>query len=95
MGQPDYQKLLQAELERIDQSGSGKRQEKIITKFTAETPPRAVIEQKKYYIFNSNDYLSLRLNPVLKKAEHEASQQYGTDQERFVLSLAHSRYTAT
>ncbi len=77
MSHQDYLNLLKAEVDRIDQAGSSKRQEKIILGFTDENPPRAVIDDRKYYVFNSNDYLGLKYNADLKEAEHEASKKYG------------------
>lgn len=76
--QSNYLKLLQQEVARIDKAGATKRHEKIIEKFTRETPPRAIIQGKKYYIFNSNDYLSLKFRPELLKGEHEAAHIFGT-----------------
>ena len=43
-----------------------------------KNPPKAIIGKKKYQVFNSNDYLGLRHNPLLKKAEREASEVFGT-----------------
>jgi len=69
--------ILTAEVKRIDDAGSTKRQEAVIEGFTKEASPKAIINGEKYIVFNSNDYLGLRFNPNLLKAEEEASQKYG------------------
>jgi glycine C-acetyltransferase len=78
MSSKNFFSLLSYELERIDSFGLSKRQEKVIEGFTLKDPPKAIIEGKNYYIFNSNDYLSLRFHPRLKQKEKEASEKYGT-----------------
>ena len=78
MSSKNFFSLLSYELERIDSLGLSKRQEKAIEGFTRKNPPKAIIEGKNYYIFNSNDYLSLRFHPRLKQKEKEASEKYGT-----------------
>ena len=78
MGQSNFFKLVNQELARIDKSGSTKREEKIIESFTVEKPPRAVIKNKKYFIFNANDYLSFKYRLELKDEEHKASLKFGT-----------------
>ena len=78
MSSKNFFSLLSYELERIDSLGLSKRQEKVIEEFTRKNPPKAIIEGKDYYIFNSNDYLSLRFHPRLKQKEKEASEKYGT-----------------
>jgi glycine C-acetyltransferase len=78
MSSKNFFSLLSYELERIDSLGLSKRQEKVIEGFTQQNPPKAIIEGKNYYIFNSNDYLSLRFHPRLKQKEKEASEKYGT-----------------
>jgi len=78
MSSKNFFSLLSYELERIDSLGLSKRQEKVIEGFTRKNPPKAIIEGKNYYIFNSNDYLSLRFHPRLKQKEKEASEKYGT-----------------
>jgi glycine C-acetyltransferase len=70
-----FRTLLQSELQRIDTAKTTKRNEKIITGFTADH--KAIIDSKEYLIFNANDYLGLRFDEDVKKAEHEASQIYG------------------
>lgn len=74
----NFFKLLEEEIKAIDQAGTSKRREKIIEKFTTEKPQRAVINAKKYFIFNSNDYLNLRFHKKLINAEEKSSQKYGT-----------------
>lgn len=78
MAKNNFLTLLKVEVNRIDKAGSSKRKEKIITGFTKETPPRAIVEGKKYFIFNANDYLSLKYHPDLKNAEHLSSKLFGT-----------------
>ncbi len=71
----NFYKTLQAEVNRIDEAKTTKRQEKIIEGFT--TDHLAIIQGKKYQVFNSNDYLGLRFHPDVLAAEHAASQKYG------------------
>ncbi len=66
-----------AEVARIDGAGVAKRNEVIIEGFTSDHAPQAIIDGKNYRIFNSNDYLGLRLSPELAKAEEEATEKYG------------------
>ena len=68
-------KVLRSELNRVDNAKTSKRHEKVITGFTKDH--RAIINNKKYLIFNANDYLGLRFNEEVKKAEHRASKIYG------------------
>lgn len=77
MSKQAFYDVLQQEIGRIDGVQTTKRQEKIIEGFTNDPAPRAKIAGKQYRIFNSNDYLGLRFNPVVKQAEHDASEQYG------------------
>lgn len=78
MARKAFYEVLEAELERVDEAKTSKRQETVIEEFTDELSPKAVIEGEKYRIFNSNDYLGLRFDPELKKAEEEAVAKYGT-----------------
>lgn len=71
-------KILKAEIKRLDDAALSKRHEKIITRFTKQNPPRAIINSKPYLIVNSNDYMGLRFNPKLRAAEEKASRQFGT-----------------
>lgn len=77
MSRSDFLSILKKETQRIDQSKTSKRFEKIITGFTKEASPKAIIDKKKYQVFNSNDYLGLRHNPLVKKAEHKAAEIFG------------------
>lgn len=77
MSKQHFYQTLQAEVSRIDASKTAKRNEHVIEGFTNDPSPRALIGDKEYLIFNSNDYLGLRHHPELKKAEHEASDRYG------------------
>lgn len=78
MGKQNFYFLIAKELQRVDASQTAKREERIITSFTKDPSPRAVINKKQYLIFNSNDYLGLRFDEGLKQAEHQASETYGT-----------------
>ena len=78
MGKKQFFSTLQKELDRIGQAKTSKRFEKIIEGFTKDPAPRALIGNKPYRIFNSNDYLGLRFHPHLKAAEHTASEKFGT-----------------
>lgn len=78
MAQSAFTTLLQKEIDRIDSLKTTKRKERIIEGFTSDSSPKAMVGGKEYYVFNSNDYLGLRHHPELKKAEHEASEKYGT-----------------
>lgn len=69
--------LLAKELERLDKAGSAKRRENVIEGFTEDDPPQAIIAGRPYRVFNSNDYLGLRHNPLLKEGERKASEKYG------------------
>ncbi|HAU99429.1 MAG: Glycine C-acetyltransferase [Microgenomates group bacterium GW2011_GWF2_45_18] len=78
MPKTQFYSSLQKEIERIDSSKSSKRFERVIESFTSENPPRAMIQGKPYLIFNSNDYLGLRLHPALRAGEERASQAFGS-----------------
>jgi len=78
MSRKNFFSVLSKEIERIDKAKTSKRFEKIIDGFTKEKSPKAIINKKKYQVFNSNDYLGLRHHPLLKKAEQKASKIYGT-----------------
>lgn len=68
---------LEKEIARIDEAKTTKRKERVIERFTDTSSKKAIINNKEYYLFNSNDYLSLRFHPEVKEAEHKGSQQYG------------------
>lgn len=78
MGKAKFYETLKSELERIDASKTSKRFEHLIDSFTDEKNPRAIIDGKKYSVFNSNDYLGFRHHPAVKKAEHDAVEVLGT-----------------
>ncbi|MEK7177836.1 MAG: aminotransferase class I/II-fold pyridoxal phosphate-dependent enzyme [Patescibacteria group bacterium] len=78
MSRKNFFSVLNQEIDRIDKAKTSKRFEKIITGFTKEKSPKAIIGKEKYQVFNSNDYLGLRHHPLLKKAEREASEIFGT-----------------
>lgn len=78
MSKDKFLKLLQQELDRIDGVKTAKRNERIITGFTKDPSPKGIINGKEVLIFNSNDYLGLRFHPELLKAEHKASEEFGT-----------------
>ena len=78
MSRKNFFSVLSKEIERIDKAKTSKRFEKIIDGFTKEKSPKAIINKKRYQVFNSNDYLGLRHHPLLKKAEQKASKIYGT-----------------
>lgn len=78
MGKQQFIETLQKELARINQAKTAKRFEKVIEGFTKGPSPQALIHNKPYRVFNSNDYLGLRFHPQLKAAEHAASEEFGT-----------------
>lgn len=75
MGKSAFIELLKKEIKRIDDSATDKRHEKVIERFDKDK--LAVIEGKPRRIFNSNDYLGLRFNPAVMKAEEEYGKMYG------------------
>ena len=75
MAKQQLYEILDAEVARIDGAAISKRNERIIESFKNATV--AQIGGKDVVIFNSNDYLGLRHNDQVKKAEHEATQRYG------------------
>ena len=78
MSRKNFFSVLNQEINRIDKAKTSKRFEKIISGFTKEKSPKAIIGKKKFQVFNSNDYLGLRHHPLLKKAEYKASETFGT-----------------
>lgn len=77
MNTDNFYQLLKKEVEDLQKLGISKGKETVIDGFTNEIPPRAIIKRKKYYLFNSNDYLGLRFNRQLKRAESLASDKFG------------------
>lgn len=78
MPKSNFYKILQQELKRIDSASTDKRHERVIEGFTSDPSPRAIIKGKQYLLFNSNDYLGLRFNSSVQKAEEQAAKTYGT-----------------
>ena len=80
MSKDNFKIILNNELKRIDDLGISKRNEIIIEGFSFEQDyaPKAIIEGKKFSIFNSNDYLGLRLNKKVLEAEHNAALKFGS-----------------
>src|SRR3972149_1816480 len=78
MSKQHFYQQLKAEIARIDDAHITKRQETIIEGFEFKPSPRALIAGKPFLVFNSNDYLGLRHHPTLVKADHQATDQYGT-----------------
>ncbi len=80
MSKEDFKKIVTKEIKRIDDAKVSKRFENIIEgfDFTEEYAPKAMINDKKYAIFNSNDYLGLRFHPQVMKGEEEASKKFGS-----------------
>lgn len=76
MAKKQFLSNLTMELARIDGVKTTKRHERIIESFVSPTVAR--IAGKDLTIFNSNDYLGLRHNEEVKKAEHEATDKFGT-----------------
>lgn len=74
MSKQAFYQTLKSEVERIDSAATSKRHERVISGFRAG---RALIDDKEYLVFNSNDYLGLRHRPQLHQAEVEAGASYG------------------
>ena len=78
MSKQNFHTTLQKELDRIDAANVAKRNERIIEGFTFDPSPKALIGGQPYHLYKSNNYLGLRHNPTLKKAEHAATEHYGS-----------------
>jgi glycine C-acetyltransferase len=78
MGKEQFIATLRKELNRISHANAAKRFEKVIEGFSKERSPKAIIGEKSYRMFNSNDYLRLRFHQKLKAAEHAAAEEFGT-----------------
>lgn len=76
MAKQQFYTILESEVARIDDIKTSKRSERVIQSFKNATT--ASINGKDVTIFNSNDYLGLRHNEAVKKAEHAASKHYGS-----------------
>lgn len=76
MAKQQFYTILESEVARIDGIKTSKRSERVIQSFKNATT--ASINGKDVTIFNSNDYLGLRHNEAVKKAEHAASKHYGS-----------------
>lgn len=72
-----FERLVEKELVRLDELGISKRGERVIEGFTKESCPRAIIGGKNFLLFNSNDYLGMRFNPEVHRAEIESLEKYG------------------
>ncbi|MFH1915978.1 MAG: aminotransferase class I/II-fold pyridoxal phosphate-dependent enzyme [Nanoarchaeota archaeon] len=70
---------LQKEIARIDAAATSKRNERIIEGFHSRNgeSPRAMIGGKSYLVFNSNDYLGLRFNSLVREAEGRGDEKFG------------------
>lgn len=77
MSKQNYYQILNDEVSRIDKAQVAKRHEIVIDGFTQVSCPRAIVNGQEKIVFNSNDYLGLRHHPLVKEAEHQASQKYG------------------
>ena len=53
MGKEKFYRTLSAELDRIDAAKTSKRFEHLIERFTDEENPKAIIDGKRYSVFNS------------------------------------------
>ncbi|MDP4039000.1 MAG: aminotransferase class I/II-fold pyridoxal phosphate-dependent enzyme [Candidatus Pacearchaeota archaeon] len=74
MGLKKFKEILGNELGRIDSLGISKRNERVIEGFWEDG---AIIGGRRYVVFNSNDYLGLRLNKKIISAEEEGTKKYG------------------
>ena len=75
-----YLEFLEKELDNFTNENISKREERVINSYYVKEgiSPRAVINGKRYLIFNSNDYLGLKFNKSISKAENAASERYGS-----------------
>jgi len=65
----------QNELKALDAASASKRHERIITEL--KSPTQAIIDGRQITLFNTNDYLGLRLEPALINAEQAAVDRFG------------------
>ncbi len=75
LGKNNFYQTLSAELKRIDLLGTTKREEKIIEGYIEN---KAIINGKKFLVFNSNDYLGLRFDKRIIAAEEVAARKFGS-----------------
>lgn len=71
-----FLKLLRDQLDQIEANNLAKRDERVVTKILS--PTKVVINDQTVTLFNSNDYLGLRLNQDIIEAEHQASLKFGS-----------------
>lgn len=78
-----YVELLNAEIASIEESGTAKGYERVVTAFIPPVDkkgPRFLLDgfgDKQFIRMNSNSYLGLSVHPKLIKAEEEAAKKYG------------------
>ena len=78
-----YVEALNAEIAAIEESGTAKGFERVVTAFippSEKKGPRFLLEgfgDKQFIRMNSNSYLGLSVHPRLIKAEEEAAKKYG------------------
>ncbi len=73
----NFLRLIEKELLAIKKAGLSKGNEKVIEKFIQGKSVKGVINGKKYFIFNSNDYLGLRFHSKIIKAEEKSGRKWG------------------
>lgn len=78
MGKVNFFGKIRDEIDRIDKTGGSKRNEILIDGFSDDSCHKAVIGEKNYIVFNSNDYLGLRHHHDLIKADEQATKTFGT-----------------
>ena len=77
-----FAELLNAEIASIEESGTAKGYERVVTGFIPPVDkrgPRFLLEgfgDKQFIRMNSNSYLGLSVHPKLIKAEEEAAKQW-------------------
>ena len=74
----EFKRLLERELQRLEDLGVCKRSERVIGAFTKDACPRAIIGGREVLLFNSNDYMGMRFNPLVHAAEEKGLQEYGS-----------------
>ncbi len=71
-----YIASIEAQLQQIDADSVSKRFERIVT--AVKSPTKVVINGQTTILFNSNDYLGLRMNKKITAAEHRAAGKFGS-----------------